>query len=150
MQILLLIYVYAAFLRAEHQSPGAEGFLALAAVLLTIIYFEFARKITRTPAAAERTYVRYMGLGGTAMAAVAAALLAAGLAIAVTRPWSPNSSAFGWGWLAIAPLAVPAAAGWRFWRKRLSRWPPMGALGYPLAAFTAFLLIGLLGNGHVL
>ena len=119
---------------------------ATAAVVLAFVHLEFARKATRAPGRAERTYVHHLGLGGTVAVASGAAMLAVGLASAAVRPWAAGSPAHGWGWLALAPLAVPMLAGWRFWRRRLPRWPARGALGFPLCAFLAFLAIGLLGK----
>jgi 4-hydroxybenzoate polyprenyltransferase len=145
-QVLLSLYVYVAFLQANHLPLATAGLCATAAVVLAFVHLEFARKATRAPARAERTYVRHLGLGGTLAVASAAAVLAVGLASAAVRPWSVSSPAHGWGWLALVPLAVPVVAGWRFWRHRLPRWPAHGALGFPLCAFLAFLAIGLLGQ----
>ncbi len=147
-QMLLSIYVYVAFLRAGHLPAQPAGLLATVAVMCALIHAEFARKATRAPADAERTYVHHIGLGGTVAAAVVSAVLAAALATATVRPWDASSSARGWGWLALAPLAVPAAAGWSFWRRRLPRWPARGALSFPVCACAAFLVIGLVGNAR--
>lgn len=145
-QVMLSLYVYVAFLHANHLPLATTGFCATAAVVLAFVHLEFARKATRTPARTERTYVHHLGLGGTLAVAAAAAALAVGLASAAVRPWSAGSPAHGLGWLVLAPLAIPVLAGWRFWRHRLPRWPAHGALGFPLCAFVAFLAIGLLGK----
>lgn len=145
-QVLLSLYVYVAFLQANRLPLATTGVCATAAVVLAFVHLEFARKATRAPARAERTYVHHLGLGGTLAVASAAAVLAVGLASAAVRPWSVSSPAHGWGWLVLVPLAVPVLAGWRFWRHQLPRWPARGALGFPLCAFLAFLAIGLLGQ----
>lgn len=145
-QVLLSLYVYTAFLQASHLPLTATGLCATAAVVLAFVHVEFARKATRAPGRAERTYVHHLGLGGTLAAAAAAAALAVGLASVAERPWAAGSPTYGWGWLILVPLAVPALAGWRFWRHRLPRWPALGAVGFPLCVFLAFLAIGLLGK----
>lgn len=147
-QALLCLYVYAAFLRGAHQAVSLGGLLAMAAVLLANIHLEFARKLTRSPLPGERTYVRDLGFAGAAAVAIAVAVATAGLAVAITRPWAADSPAHGSGWLAVTSLVAPAAAGWRFWRRGLTRWPPAGAIAFPLSAGVAFFLIGLLASGH--
>jgi len=147
-QVMLSLYVYVAFLQANHLPLATTGLCATAAVVLAFVHLEFARKATRAPTRAARTYVNHLGLGGTLAVASVAAVLAVGLASAAVRPWSVSSSAHGWGWLALTPLTVPVVAGWLFWRHRLPRWPAHGALGFPLCAFSVFLAIGLLGNAH--
>lgn len=145
-QAMLSLYTYVAFLQASHLAPSLAGLCATAAVVFAVIHFEFARKATRAPTPAERTYVHHIGLDGTLAVASAAAVLAVGLASASMRPWSSGSPARNWGWLVLAPLAVPAVSGWIFWRQRLPRWPAYGAFCFPLCAFLVFLVIGLLGK----
>jgi hypothetical protein len=145
-QVLLSLYVYVSFLRANHLPLAATGLYATAAVVLAFLHLEFARKATRAPGPTERTYVHHLGLAGTLAAAAAAAVLSAALALAAARPWTAGSPAYGWGWLALAPLVVPVLGGWRFWRRRLPRWPARAALGFPLCTFLVFLAIGLLGK----
>jgi 4-hydroxybenzoate polyprenyltransferase len=145
-QILLSLYVYAAFLQTGQLTLRPAGLLAVAAVVLSVAHCEFARKTTRSPAAAERTYVRHLGLGGTLAVTAATALLTVALASLVIRPWSVSSPGYYWGWLALVPLVVPAVAGWKFVRHRLPRWPVLGALSFPLCAYAVFLAVGLLGG----
>jgi hypothetical protein len=146
-QILLSAYVYVAYLHDGHQRPGAAGLLATAAVILALIHVEFARKTTRAPARTQRTYIHHIGIGGTVGAALGTAVLAVALAAAALHPWAASSAAHAWGWLAVAPIALPAAAGWNFWRRRLPQWPVLGAISFPMLACAIFLAISLASRG---
>ncbi len=146
-QVLLSVYVYVAYLRAEHLRPGLTGLLATSSVVLAMMHAEFARKTTRAPASTQRTYIHHIGLAGTVSAAVGTAVLAVALAATAVRPWAATSSAHSWGWMAFTPVAVPAAAGWNFWRQRLPQWSALGAVSFPICACAVFLAIGLFSRG---
>jgi hypothetical protein len=135
-QLLLSGYVYAAGLADRGAAVTGGGIAAVGAVALVLGYLEFARKTTRYPKATERTYVHQLGVGGTVAVAGTAAVLSAVCALVALRPLG------AWGWLALAPLAIPAGAGYRFWRRRLPRWPVPATLGFVLSSFAVFLALG--------
>jgi hypothetical protein len=45
--------------------------------------------------------------------------------------------------LVVLPLAVPALAGWRFWRTPAPRWPPSAPALYVLLTFASYFILGL-------
>lgn len=145
-QPLLSLYVYAGFLRAEHQHPELAGLLAVAAATLAGLCLEFGRKATRRPGPGERTYATVLGPRGTTAAALLFAVAAATVALASLRPWQPGAAGYGWGWLVLAPLALPAVAAIRFSAGTM-RWPRAPTLAYIPAMYASFLAIGFLTKG---
>lgn len=143
-QLLLCGYVYAGWLADRQLRPTARGLLAVVAVVLVMLYVEFARKTTRSPGPSERTYVHQLGLGGTVTLGFLTALLATACAVVAAGSGQAGGPAGGWGWLALAPLALIGVAGWRFWRGSLPRWPLAPTLGFAFASYLAFVAIGLL------
>lgn len=148
-QLLMCGYLYTSLIRTYHLTPSPVGMLACVAVTFVILHMEFARKTVRRPQPDERTYVHTLGVNGTAATALALAVAASVLAIGLARPWDPNAAAYGWGWLALLPLALPATAVHRFWRRGEQRWPLKFALLHTLAALPVFFAIGLLAKGDV-
>jgi 4-hydroxybenzoate polyprenyltransferase len=144
-QALLSLYVYVGFLHAEHLGPSLPGFIAVLAVTMGALCMELGRKATRRPRSGERTYVTVLGPSGTSLTALAAAV-AATLIVLVTlapAPWQPGG---GWGWLVLAPLALPALAVARFAAGAI-RWPVALTLAYIPVMYTSFLAVGWLTKG---
>lgn len=146
-QLLLSLYVYAAFL-ADHDLAGSpSGVAAAVTAFFVVMHLEFARKTTRGPGRTERTYVHHVGLAGTITLALVSAATAMGLALVATRPADPTSPAYLWGWLVLAPGLLPLLAAGRFVVRRARRWPPLGPLQFAVASYLSFLLIGFVQEG---
>jgi 4-hydroxybenzoate polyprenyltransferase len=146
-QPLLSCYVYAGFLRSEHQRPSLAGLLAVVAVTLGGLCLELGRKATRRPRPGERTYATVLGPAGTSAAALAAALAGTVLLLLLLRPWQAGTALYGWGWLAVLPLALPGLAAARF-ATGLPRWPAALTRCYLPAMYLSFLLLGWLTKGE--
>jgi 4-hydroxybenzoate polyprenyltransferase len=142
---LLSLYVYAGFLRAEHLGPSLAGFAVVLAATVGSLCLELGRKATRRPRPGERTYVTVLGPAGTSLAALAAAATATVIVLLTIAPWHPGS---GWGWLVLAPLALPVLAVARF-TAGAARWPTALTLTYIPAMYTSFLVVGWLTKGVV-
>jgi hypothetical protein len=142
-QTLLSLYVYAGFLRAENLKPSVAGLLAVLAVTIAALCMEFGRKATRRPRPGERTYVTVLGPSGTSLAALASAVVATGIVLATLAPWNTGA---GWGWLVLAPLAIPALAVVKFAAGAV-RWPLGLTLGYIPVMYGSFLAVGWLSKG---
>jgi 4-hydroxybenzoate polyprenyltransferase len=142
-QTLLSLYVYAGFLRAEHLGPSVAGLVAVVSVTTGALCLELGRKATRRPRPGERTYVTVLGPSGTSLAALAAAVAATAIVLVTLAPWQPGSR---WGWLVLAPLALPALAVARFAAGAV-RWPVALTLAYIPAMYTSFLAVGALTKG---
>lgn len=142
-QTLLSLYVYAGFLRAEGLGPSAAGIVAVAAVTTGALCLELGRKATRRPRPGERTYATVLGPSGTSLAALAAAVTATVIVLVTIAPWRSGA---GWGWLVLAPLALPALAVARF-AAGAPRWPVALTLAYTPAMYTSFLAVGWLTKG---
>ena len=140
---LLSLYVYAGFLRAQHLGPSLAGLAAVVSVTTGALCLELGRKATRRPWPGERTYVTVLGPSGTSLAALAAAVTATAVVLAALAPWRPGS---GWGWLVLAPLALPALAVARF-AAGASHWPVALTVAYTPAVYTSFLVVGALTKG---
>jgi hypothetical protein len=145
-QLLLSAYVYAAFLADRDLSVAVGGAAAVGATFLATMHWEFARKISREPAPTERTYVHQWGLPGTVLVAQTTAVLSVACAVVATRAPVPDSPAYGWGWLALTPLVVPAVAGHQFRRRRLAHWPAAATSGFVMASFLVFIVVGLVAR----
>jgi hypothetical protein len=87
--------------------------------------------------------VTVLGPSGTSFAALAAAVAATVIVLAALAPWHPGG---GWGWLVLAPLALPALAVARFAAGAV-RWPAAPTLAYIPAMYTSFLVVGWLTKG---
>jgi hypothetical protein len=142
-QILLSLYVYAGFLRAEHLAPSAAGLLGVAAVTVAALCMELGRKVTRRPRPHERTYVTALGVSGTSLAALAAAVAGTGLVLLAAAPWRPGQ---GPGWLVLASLALPVLAAVRF-AAGAARWPLLPTVLYLPVLYCTFLAAALLSQG---
>lgn len=140
---MLSLYVYAGFLRAQDLRPSAAGLVTVAAVTVSALCMELGRKATRQPRSDERTYVTVLGPSGTSLSALAAAVVATGIVLVTIAPWESGA---GWGWLVLAPLALPAAAVLRFAAGAI-RWPLAPTLAYTPAMYTSFLAVGWLTKG---
>jgi hypothetical protein len=145
-QTLISLYVYAGFLRAEHGHPTAPGLLAVLSATLGGLCLELGRKATRTPRPGERTYVTALGPSGTSLTALGCAVAAAGLALAILRPWDPGAPGHGAGWLVLAPCALPAAAAARFASGSLT-WPVTLTRSYVPAMYASFLAVCWISKG---
>jgi hypothetical protein len=145
-QPLLSLYVYAGFLRAEHQRPTLAGLMTVAAATLAGLCLEFGRKATRSPGPGERTYATLLGPGGTTAAALLFAVAAAAVALMTLRPWQPGATGYGWGWLVLLPLALPAVAAARF-SAGVRCWPRALTLAYVPVMYASFLAVGCLTKG---
>ncbi|MFC4146077.1 hypothetical protein ACFO0M_07405 [Micromonospora mangrovi] len=140
---MLSLYVYAGFLRAEHVRPSAAGFVAVAAVTLGALAVEFGRKTSRRPRPGERTYATILGAAGTSAAGLAAAVLATTAVVVMVAPWRPGAA---WGWLVLAPLALPVISAGRF-AAGDNRWPALPTIAYVPAMYGSFLVVGWLTKG---
>ncbi|MET7422527.1 hypothetical protein [Dactylosporangium sp. NPDC005555] len=139
-QPLLSLYVYAGFLQNTHQHVSVQGLSAVLAVTLGAMCLEFGRKVTRQPRPGERTYVTQLGTAGTSGVALTCAVVGVSAVLAVLRPWHPAADAYGWGWLAVLPLALPSVAFARF-AAGARRWPVAPTLGYVPAMYLSFIAI---------
>ncbi|GAB3058484.1 UbiA family prenyltransferase [Micromonospora schwarzwaldensis] len=144
-QPLLSIYVYAGFLHAQGRRPDLAGVLAIVAVTLSGVCLEFGRKATRRPRAGERTYSTVLGPWGTTAVALGAAVLATGIVLGLLRPWQ-SGAGHAWGWLALAPLALPVAAASRF-VAGAPRWPVGPTIAYIPVMYASYLAVGWLTKG---
>jgi hypothetical protein len=142
---MLSLYVYTGFLRAEHLRPDAEGLVVVLAVTVSALCPEFARKVTRHPRPEERSYVTVLGPSGTSLAALGAAAAATATVLVLLGPWR---SGYGWGWLLLVPLALPALAALRFARGA-AHWPLPHTVAYIPAMYTSFFAAGWLTKGTV-
>jgi 4-hydroxybenzoate polyprenyltransferase len=142
---LLSLYVYAGFLRAEQLRPSAVGLVAVLAVTIGALCPEFGRKVSRQPGTGERSYVTVLGPSGTSLAALGAAAVAAVLVLAALGPWR---SGYGWGWLLLVPLALPALAAARF-AAGAPGWPARQLGTYLPTMYCSFLAAGWLTKGTV-
>lgn len=142
---MLSLYVYLGFLRAEHLRPSASGLITVAAVTVSALCVELGRKATRQPRPGERSYVTVLGPSGTSLAAVAAAGAATAVVLVTLTPWQQGN---GWGWLVLAPLALPALAAARF-AAGAARWPIPHTAAYIPAMYTSFFAVGWLTKGTV-
>jgi hypothetical protein len=147
-QPLLSLYVYAGFLRSEHQRPSLAGALAILAVTFGGLCLELGRKATRRPRPGERTYATVLGPAGTSTTALAAATAAAVIVLAILQPWRAGSSGYGWGWLVLVPVALPATAAAQF-AGGVVRWPVNLVRNYIPTMYVSFLVIGWLTKGGV-
>ncbi|WP_405792583.1 hypothetical protein [Streptomyces sp. NBC_01506] len=145
-QTLISLYVYAGFLRAEHGHPTVPGLLSVVVATLGGLCLELGRKTTRTPRPGERTYVTALGPSGTSLTALGCAVAAAGLALALLRPWDPGSPGHGAGWLVLAPCALPAAAAARF-AAGSPNWPVTLTRSYVPAMYASFLAVCWISKG---
>ncbi|MEO6504330.1 MAG: hypothetical protein ABIQ09_20780 [Jatrophihabitantaceae bacterium] len=142
---MLSLYVYAGFLRAEDLRPSAAGLIAVAAVTVSALCVELGRKATRRPRPGERSYVTVLGPSGTSLAALAAAGTATAVVLIILTPWRPGD---GWGWLVLAPLALPALAVARF-AAGAQHWPVRHTVAYIPAMYTSFFAVGWLTKGTI-
>ncbi len=145
-QTMISLYVYAAFLRAEHGQPTATGLLAVVSATLGGLCLELGRKTTRAPRPGERTYVTALGPSGTSLSALGCAVAAAGLALAILRPWDPGAPGHGAGWLVLAPCALPAAAAARF-AAGSPTWPVTLTRFYVPTMYASFLAVCWISKG---
>jgi len=142
---MLSLYVYAGFLRAEHLRPSAAGLVTVLAVTISALCPEVGRKVSRQPGTGERSYVTVLGPAGASLAALGAAATATALVVAALGPWQPG---YGWGWLLLVPLALPAVAAGRF-ATGAPRWPAPLLLAYIPTMYLSFLAAGWLTKGTV-
>lgn len=141
-QLMFNLYIYAGVLRQSVVGPSWHAVLPLLLAVTAFTHLEYARKVTRTPRAGERTYVTLYGADKTAAVAVIAAVVSAALALVLTQPWAHGGLA-SWRWLVLAPLACPGYGAYKFWLRRAGRWPLLAAALFLLSSFAAYLIIGL-------
>ncbi|MGX7825966.1 hypothetical protein ACTG9Q_12810 [Actinokineospora sp. 24-640] len=134
-QLLLNAFLYAGLLHSLGLGPSWSGAVGVVVATVLFAHFEFARKTIRQPGPGERTYVRAIGVRGTAAAAIGCAVVAIALLAAAARPWSPAAL------VVVLPLVIPAVAALRF--RRLPRWPYGLAAGFLLAGFAGPLIANL-------
>ncbi|GID91141.1 hypothetical protein ACFQFC_38355 [Amorphoplanes digitatis] len=137
-QLLLHLYLYAGYLHGTGLAPDRNSLLAIGIVVLASVHLELAKKITRAPGPGERTYVDVFGLAGT----TAVALIAPVVSTALLLPPALRSGG-AWALVAVVPLALPAVAGWRFFRTAAPRWSAAAPALYLLLTFTGYFLLGL-------
>lgn len=140
---MLSLYVYAGFLRAEQVRPSGAGLAAVLAVTVGALCVELGRKTTRRPRPGERTYVTVLGPSGTSFTALGMGVAATVIVLVTIGPWQDGRA---WGWLVLAPLALPAIAVVRFAAGAV-RWPVMPTVAYVPAMYTSFLVVGALTKG---
>ncbi|MEU2436633.1 hypothetical protein ABZ595_10565 [Streptomyces rubradiris] len=140
LQLLFGFYVFLGSGSAHGRTLGGLDLVAIAGFVLCVWHLEFARRLTREPAAHTRTYVRQLGVNGTAAVTLATAVGSCVAELAVAQPWLGGDRA--WGWLLPAVLPFPAVAAVRFF-KGAPRWPMSLAVLYVLTSFVAFGALGL-------
>ncbi|WP_431682744.1 hypothetical protein [Kitasatospora sp. KL5] len=145
-QLLLNGYLGAGVLHDGGLSPGRHDLLPVLTAVAVFAHLEYGRKLTRSPAAGERSYVTVYGVGGTVAAALGGAVLSAALGLLLTRPWSSGPGAAPWGWLLLAPLGFAAYGADWFLRRRAVRWPAGAAALFLICTFLAHLAVALLGK----
>ncbi|MFC6083314.1 UbiA prenyltransferase family protein [Sphaerisporangium aureirubrum] len=148
-QILLNLYLYAGVLQQEGLTPSPHAVPALLTATAAFLHLEYARKVTRVPRPGERGYAVAYGPDRTAVFAVVGAVVAAGLALALTRPWQHIPGAAPWGWLVLLPLLFVAFGAYRFWRTGTPRWPLLPPALFLLTTFLAYLAAAALGKDLV-
>ena len=141
--IMLSLYVYLGFLRAEDVRPNAAGFAVVAGATVAALCMELGRKVTRTPPEGEKTYVSVLGASGTSLTALGSAVAALLIVLLALAPWHPGNA---WGWLVLLPLLLPGLAVVRF-AAGAARWPLLPTVGFIPAMYTSFLVVGLLTKG---
>ena len=142
---MLSLYVYLGFLRAEGLRPSAAGLITVLAVTVSALCVELGRKATRQPRPGERSYVTVLGPSGTSLAAFGAAVTATAVVLVILTPWHSGA---GWGWLVLAPLALPALAVAKF-AAGAPRWPIPHTVAYIPAMYTSFFAVGWLTKGTI-
>jgi 4-hydroxybenzoate polyprenyltransferase len=135
---MLSLYVYAGFLRAEDARPNGAGFAAVAAVTLCALAVELGRKTTRRPRPGERTYAAVFGASRTSAAGLFFAVLATIAIVVLVAPWRPGAA---WGWLVLAPLALPVISASRFAAGDI-RWPVLPTVAYVPVMYLSLLVVG--------
>src|SRR5262249_32829023 len=140
---MLSLYVYAGFLRAEQVRPTGAGLASVVAVTAGAFCVELGRKTTRRPRPGERTYASLLGASGTSFTALGMGIAATLVVLLALARWQPGH---GWGWLVLAPLALPVVAVARFAGGAL-RWPAIPTIAYVPAMYTSFLVVGALTKG---
>jgi hypothetical protein len=136
-QLLLHLYLYARYLHDTSQHADHRGALAILITVLVTVHLEFGKKITRRLKPGERSYVGVFGLGSTVAIALAAPVLSVVLLVTGARATAVLLP------LAVLPLALPALAGWRFWRTPAPRWPPAAPAMYVLLTFAGYFVLSL-------
>ncbi|WNI16363.1 hypothetical protein [Actinacidiphila sp. ITFR-21] len=136
-QLLLHVYLYARYLDGSGRAPDHRAVLAIVITVLATAHLEFAKKVTRQPRPGERSYVDALGFPATVGIALTAPVVSVVLLLAGARATSALVP------LAVLPLALPALAGWRFWRTPATRWPPAAPAFYVLLTFACYFVLGL-------
>jgi 4-hydroxybenzoate polyprenyltransferase len=145
-QSLVSLYIYTGVLTDGGRRFSLDGALVIVAVTFAGLCLEFGRKVTRRTRPGEHSYVSTLGPAGTSLAALVSGMGSALMVLGVLQPWDAHAAAFGWGWLALLPAALPATAAVRF-AQGGARWP-MGVLrGYIPALYASCLLISLFVKG---
>jgi hypothetical protein len=143
-QVLLHLYLYTGYLRSVGQPADASAWVGLLAVVFASLHLELAKKITRAPAPAERTYVRVWGLWPTVVVAMLGPVLSVVILLLAANPAVP-----AWAYAApIATLALPGIAAARFLPGPRKRWDARLAVFYLLVSFAAWLVTGLAVAGR--
>ncbi|HEX4705126.1 MAG TPA: hypothetical protein VH352_23555 [Pseudonocardiaceae bacterium] len=138
-QVLLNLYLYAGVVHQAGLGPSWHAMLPMLVAVSAFAHLEYARKLTRTPAVGERSYVTALGPSRTGIVAVTAAVVAVVLGLVLT-------AAMSWGRLVLIPVVFLGYGAYRFWLVRATRWPPLAAVLFPLTGFLTYLVVGLIGR----
>ncbi|HST66257.1 MAG TPA: hypothetical protein VLM05_13810 [Mycobacteriales bacterium] len=133
-QLLVGAVLYAGVLHSAGLAPSWRGVAGIAVAGLAFLHLELARKLTRSPAPGERTYVTLLGVRGTAAGAVLCAVASVVLLVAVAHSVA--------AWLAVLPLACVAVGARRF--RGATTWPYGPAALFLLGSFTVWQLAALI------
>ncbi|MFJ8589549.1 hypothetical protein ACIRD2_33500 [Streptomyces sp. NPDC093595] len=136
-QLLLHLYIYVTYLGSMSLKPHSQALTALVVVTLASAHLELAKKITRDPRPAERSYVHTFGFTTSVVMALAAPAISAAVLLIQARMSLALIP------MSVLPLVIPAAAAWLLRRKESPRWPPLAPPLYLVAALTSYLILGL-------
>jgi hypothetical protein len=139
-QLLLYVYLLAAFTKIAHGAPSAVvGGLGILILTLNASQVEFGKKLVRRPAAGERSYTNSFGHLITSWLTIGTGPLAAAM-FAIAAPVSPLSKL-----LVALPAVGVAGFGIMYLRRKDNRWPAVISTFGLLGTLIAFGLVGAVG-----
>ncbi|MGW4366794.1 hypothetical protein ACWEKT_14215 [Nocardia takedensis] len=147
-QLLLTAYV---LLSAADTGETGLGWSLVPVVVLfagAFLQFEIARKTSRDPRPSEMYYSEPLGAEGSAAVALLCALLAATLAVVLSRPWDHTMPAALIGWTPPALALIPLSGWWRFRRSADPDYPVIPAVLFVLTLYLASIAAALVLPGH--
>ena len=140
-QLLLYVYLFAAFIEIQHEAPNAcDCALGILILALCASQVEFGKKLVRQPAPGERSYVNSIGYHATSLLTIGTGPLAVAL-FAIAAPVSPLAKAF----VALPAIGIAAFGINYYLSQKDNRWPAaVSALGL-LGTLVAFAVVGAVG-----